>query len=80
MQQPQHGQGDIQTLGTPTLVDTDAGVEKNAIEASQDTPIIDATHIGIPDWPDRIPDLDLHGDEDGNSGLSLPPLRGFRGR
>ena len=79
-QQPQPGQGEIQILETPTLADTDAGVEKNAIEASQGIPTIDAIHTSTPEGPDRIPDLDLPVDEGGNSGESIPPLRGFRGR
>ena len=75
-QQPQSGQGEIQILETPTLAD----VEKNAIGANQGIPTIDAIHTSTPEWPDRIPDLDLPVDEGGNSGESIPPLRGFRGR
>ena len=79
-QQPQPGQGEIQILETPTRVDTDAGVEKNAIEASQGIPTIDATHTSTPEWPVGIPDLDLPVDEGGDVGESVSPLRGFRGR
>ena len=65
---------------TPTPADTDVGVEKNAIEASQGIPTIDAIHTSTPECVDRIPDLDLPLDEGGNSSEPTPPLRGFRGR
>ena len=43
-------QGGIQILETPPLADTDAGVEKNAIEASQDIPTIGAILTSTPEW------------------------------
>ena len=73
-QQPQHGQEANQISEVPILVDA------SVTGASQDTPTIDASHIGIHDWTDGTSEFDLQVDDPGDSFESPLPLRCFRGR
>ena len=79
-QEPQIGQEGNPISGIPTLVDADAIVGPSATEASQDTPIIDASHIGTRDLFEEGPEFDLPLDDLGDVFDSPPRLGGFRSR